>query len=277
MTSEITVYKPDQFLVLQGDTDFDELRAANFLPGDEPGARDLTRIVFPKEGRIFQWLGLDGLETAQVLRGVVIAQRVTRAMYISPYDPDDSAGPNCQSHDGVYGRAQLTFEDVPLSKVDTVGIFDSDSGEYMQIAEDGREWRYGGNCMKCPLNEWGSDFGGRKGKACTEYRHLIIQPLDDMWPVVLRLPPTQLAHWRQFLMALTKSRRMITSTVVELRVSEHEDLAVSVAGVLDADAGAELAALGRSTLAMIRESEAIAEATLTRVADPEAPDDDMPF
>lgn len=53
-------------------------------------------------------------------------------------------------------------------------------------------------CEECPMNAWGSDPKGGKGKACRNLIRLAVGPVDatdDTEPMILRIPPTSLGAW----------------------------------------------------------------------------------
>jgi hypothetical protein len=60
-------------------------------------------------------------------------------------------------------------------------------------------------CAKCPKNEWGSDPGGGKGKACKNTRRLLVVPADadeKTQPWVISVSPTGLKHFDKYVNSL---------------------------------------------------------------------------
>lgn len=58
----------------------------------------------------------------------------------------------------------------------------------------------------CPMNAWGSDKQGGKGKACKNTRRLLIVPIDateETQPWVISVPPTGLKHFDKYVNALS--------------------------------------------------------------------------
>ncbi len=68
----------------------------------------------------------------------------------------------------------------------------------------------GGDCSKCPMNQWGSD--GTKGKACKNMRRLYILTENNIFPLLLTLPPTSIQNWADFL----------AKKVLQKRLQRHE-------------------------------------------------------
>ena len=60
------------------------------------------------------------------------------------------------------------------------------------------------DCETCPMNEWGSDPGGGKGKACKNVRRLAMISADDLDKVekaevaLAKLPVTSVKNWSTF-------------------------------------------------------------------------------
>lgn len=60
-------------------------------------------------------------------------------------------------------------------------------------------------CKGCPMNEWGSDPQGGKGKACKNTRRLLIAPVkstEETQPWVISVSPTGLKHFDKFVNTL---------------------------------------------------------------------------
>jgi len=66
----------------------------------------------------------------------------------------------------------------------------------------------GGNCKTCPMNEWGTGRDG-VGKACQNRRRIYILRKDEIFPILISLPPTSLGNFSNFISrsVLQKSKR----------------------------------------------------------------------
>lgn len=212
---------------------------AENLMGEGLGPNDLTVVRFPREAPVWTV----GDETVKVLRGVIIRQQVTRTFYIGEYE-GGNAPPDCSSADGTTGRPQVVDGDL---------TYDDGSIERPQF--EGGLLRFGGNCMKCPLNQWESDLKGGRGKACREYRNLVMVTEDDPLPIIVRIPPTQLRTWRDFMVALTKRRVVASQALVSLGLKKGQgstgapELEPVFEGVISAEMRDALVPLGGSLLA----------------------------
>lgn len=56
----------------------------------------------------------------------------------------------------------------------------------------------GGDCKTCPMNEWGSGRDG-VGKACQNRRRVYILRKNEMFPILISLPPTSLSNFSNFI------------------------------------------------------------------------------
>ncbi|MFH0810965.1 MAG: hypothetical protein V2A77_10955 [Pseudomonadota bacterium] len=105
----------------------------------------------------------------RTLDAVVVLSRITRGLWIG-----DAVQPVCSSRDGVVGVV-------------------SDGGQRP--------------CFSCQYNEWGSDPKGGRGKACGEYRLLVVIPDGMRVPLRLRLPVTSIGAWDQYATNLALSKK----------------------------------------------------------------------
>jgi len=62
-------------------------------------------------------------------------------------------------------------------------------------------------CESCPMNAWGSGKGGN-GKACKEMRRvMLVEKTDDLYPVVLTIPPTSLKIFDGFISTMIHEKK----------------------------------------------------------------------
>lgn len=114
---------------------------------------------------------------------IVLASRHTNLLYEGKFDPNNLSNPVCYA----YGEDEKTLAPHP-SVLNPVSP----------------------TCTGCPKNEWGSDPGGGRGKACKNSRSLAIIPADtkpeDVLTAeiaVLKLPVTSVANWSNYVNKLS--------------------------------------------------------------------------
>lgn len=80
----------------------------------------------------------------------------------------------------------------------------------------------GGLCVKCPMNQWGSDTRseGAKGKACKNLHRIFIMAPDEILPRLLTLPPTSLGNFNSYLVTLTKKARPFYSVLTRVKLEK---------------------------------------------------------
>lgn len=147
----------------------------------------LPRVRVPAGGSTnWQVMSLDGATSVQALQGVIIYSTPWRAFYEEEFSGGGSP-PDCQSKDGVTG--------------------------------DGRP---GGECARCPLNQWGS--GKNDGKACNELRALFLLQDGDVFPTLLLAPPTSVGAMLNYFINLANKRASYwkVETRVELRQAKSK-------------------------------------------------------
>lgn len=134
--------------------------------GDTPR---LTTIPWPGGGALS--FELSDEESLKVLDAIVLTTTRNRAWWeTAPSEGGDSV-PSCVSNDGLRGQAAEGM-------TDAYGV--------------------GGDCVRCPKNQWGTAEGRRKGKACKERKNLYLLLPDKIRPLVLSLPPSSLAPYSDF-------------------------------------------------------------------------------
>lgn len=258
--TEVEVYE-GRFRILASDDDsMAEILAENFVGDDGFTAADLTRVRFPREGDAWQFEDAGVKRIEQELVGVPVRQQVSRTFYLTGYEEGSNDAPDCRSNDGITGFPKT----------------DEDGRELNLIyASSGEEIVYGGACAKCPLNQWESAqrIGKQgKGKACTEYRTIALLEPEAEWPLMVRLPPTQIRNWVEFTKGLTRRRLRISDVVVALKIEDGE-LTPRVEARLDPETAVELRSSVNGLLSV-----AHTESPALPSAEPPPPDDEMgPF
>lgn len=128
-----------------------------------------------------------GDENPKTLTGVILEQHPINA-YWSDSNATDSA-PDCSSADGVIG-------------------FNS-SGVAGPT----------GTCASCPMNQFGSGFGGR-GKACSNKISVFILRDGTDVPTRLDLPATSIKPFHDYLSWLRQNRLLYSSVVTEISLEQ---------------------------------------------------------
>lgn len=169
-----------------------------------------------------------GDDNPKSLVGVIVEQHPKNAYY-ADRSVVNGAVPDCSSSDGQHGYK---------SHADVQGPT--------------------GNCANCPLNQWGSGFGGR-GKACANKVALYIIRDGETIPTELDLPATSIKPFYQYLSYLRQNRKLMSSVVTEITLGKQTsgDNTYSVCKFsrvadLDTDAAREAAEYARSLRTMTR-------------------------
>ena len=83
----------------------------------------------------------------------------------------------------------------------------------------------GGACRTCPLNEWGTakakEGQDGRGKACKEYKLLVMQFPDKITQSIVMVPPTSLRRLKHFLLDLLSEGLAYHEVAVELRLEKE--------------------------------------------------------
>jgi hypothetical protein len=157
----------------------DELQEflAMALGGGQIGPNDLDRINVPPGGAL-QWTlpTLAGEVTVDAIEGVIIHITARRAYWHDEFSGQNE-NPDCVSNDGFTGQGNP-----------------------------------GGNCITCPMSQWGS--GGEKSQACKDMRLVFIIREGDLLPTVVKLPPTSIKPFRQYMLRLANQKAKHTGQVI---------------------------------------------------------------
>ena len=166
----------------QRDTGF--LRLAHFdmagMMADELDGLDISfeRIKIPSAGSmVFEVPGENPGEpdTVREFCGVILYHHPVYTYYRTPYTGGNNP-PDCGSLDGITGRGDP-----------------------------------GGYCRTCPYNQFGSGDNG--GKACKNRRRLYILREEEIFPLLLSLPPSSLREFSKYVKRLL-SRGWKSNSVV---------------------------------------------------------------
>jgi hypothetical protein len=81
-------------------------------------------------------------------------------------------------------------------------------------------------CKDCKQNEWESDPGGGKGKACKNTRRLLVVPLNataESSPWILSCSPTALKHFDKYVNTLSDTGVHPIEVITEISFEASED------------------------------------------------------
>ncbi len=123
------------------------------------------------------------------VEGIILYNHASNAFWAAGAEYDDSSIPLCSSVDGKCGYGTP-----------------------------------GGTCATCEMNQYGTDQGGGKGKACKNMRTLYILRSGEAMPIQLSLPPTSLRPYTDFVNAEFVTRRRPTwASIVQLGLRRVEN------------------------------------------------------
>lgn len=138
--------------------------AESLNPGEQLDVFALPTIKLPAGGGL-AWTLPDG-EIAKELSGVIIDRHVVRAYWDVSFDESGGGGPpDCSSLDNLTGQGDP-----------------------------------GGDCVKCPFNEWGS--GKDNAKACRQITRLYLLRDGDLLPTLVPLPPSSFQASQKYVVSL---------------------------------------------------------------------------
>lgn len=156
-------------------------------------------------------------EPASAIEVVILRANkgVARVYYEKPYEEGSDDKPSCYSNDGV-------------------------------APADDAEDKQSSTCATCPHSQWGSRIteSGKKGKACSEVKRLAVaSPALINDPMLLRVPPTSLKPWDEYVGKLVKRglspAQVVTKIGFDHNVS-HQVLTFRPMGFVTAEMATEI-------------------------------------
>jgi len=179
MAKKNEVAKTDgNFVALSGDSGVGDLIREN-LGGDTVGVFDLQTIkVPPAAGTHWMIPSAEGVNPQVSLEGIVLHQSNFRAYWESDFGESEQNDPDCSAKDAKRGFGKP-----------------------------------GGDCLKCPLAQFGSKG---KGQACTMKKRVIILRESSILPSMIELPPSSLRDHKKFMLSLSDIQLPVTRAVVKL-------------------------------------------------------------
>ena len=131
----------------------------------------------------------DNPDYERYIDGVIIYNHATNAYWPAGSEFDENTPPLCSSFDGKTGNG------LP-----------------------------GGACELCAMNQYGTDQGGGKGKACKNMRTLYILRSGEAMPIQFSLPPTSIRPFNDFVNASFVTRKRPTwASVIRIGLKRMEN------------------------------------------------------
>jgi hypothetical protein len=173
------------------------------------GVFQLTQLRVPSGGGI-AWT-VDTLEGQRAIPGsemeVIIGSMRggLKKWWRANFGEGDTGQPDCQSVDGVIGLGEnwLAPEDAEMD----------DNGRPVTVH----------NCATCPMNKWGSDRKGGKGKDCSDFMVLFVFRPGCSLPDVLNIPPSSLKTIQSYVVKLTNAGKTPWSVVTRLALDPKSE------------------------------------------------------
>ena len=162
---------------------------------DEGTGITCLQVKIPSGGGIaYEIEDGDGeVDSVKVIDGVIVFTHRMNARWRGDFGDDDgNKAPVCSSMDGK------------------VGIH-SETGECI-------------NCETCPMNQYGSDAKGGKGKACKNMRRIYFMRQDDPNFYCLSVPPTSIRDVNKQLARIMGAKRIpYTSMIVTFKLEKAKN------------------------------------------------------
>ena len=177
--------KAETYIALQSDATSVLQTIRENIGNDRITDRDLDRTTVPLGGGL-NWTvpTLEGEDSAKTLDGIVVHWTARRAYWATGMEVGGNTPPDCSSHDGETGYGNP-----------------------------------GGECLSCPLNQWGSAEGGN-GKACKEKRMLFLLRASDLLPIVIQAPSTSIQPIKKYLLRLASQGLPYWSVMTKLSLEK---------------------------------------------------------
>lgn len=144
------------------------------------------RIKIPSGGGIaFEVMDENGnASPASEITGVMIDHYPVNAYWAEKYSGANNA-PDCSALDGKFGVGNP-----------------------------------GGSCLTCPMNQWGSDPEGGKGKACKNIHRIYLLREGEAFPIMIALPPSSLGNLTQYITRLSSKFKHFSSVVTRVKLQK---------------------------------------------------------
>ena len=161
------------------------------LGGQRLGLFDLPRVTMPPQGLELWSLPNTSGEAVyeKTIEGIITDIAFPRAYWRNAIQ-EGRTPPNCSSPDGIRG-----------------------------LGKDP-----GGDCETCQYNQWGtSQTGSKTGKACREQRLLFLLRPDDLFPLIVQVPPTSLDVVKDYCISLSNEFLLYSEVFTSLSIAKVDN------------------------------------------------------
>lgn len=171
---------------------------------NQPMSLDLFDIVKSPSGgsTVFSVPGLSGDDAEKELTGIILDYTTPRAYWDTP-DPVEGTPPVCLSQNSI-------------------------------ISHDGKA------CAHCPYNDFGSKDGETNAKACKESVLLFMLRLNNILPLLIRIPVTSKARFLKYTARLVGSLCPINGVVTKITLEKATSKAGKPYALFNFEAVSEL-------------------------------------
>ena len=183
----------------------------NLAKGETISFPDLTKVTVPTGG-LTSWNveSAEGQKSVKTLKGIIVAQALTRALYASSYEDSGGEEPAlCFSADSITGNINANPEIKVPEKLKDIGM---PSGE----------------CDNCPFSKFGTKpkrDGFGRGQACQQRRLLMLLTAESCIPLLVSIPAGGLRNAKKYLVDLQAMglEYWQTETSIELVQDKNRD------------------------------------------------------
>lgn len=197
---DLAVVPASEYAVTKMDTSnlLETIRAN--IGGQQLTEFDLDRVKIPSGGgKAWDVPTLEGSELTQVLQGVIVYWKDTRAYWKASFDEQGGGqSPDCSSHDAIHGSG--------------------DPGVAGPMLDGGFR-----DCSGCPMAVFGSDSReGSNAQACKLVRQLFFLTPGDLIPLVVSLPPTSVGEANRYFLRLSRAGVPYFNVITNIALTQEK-------------------------------------------------------
>jgi hypothetical protein len=178
-----------KYVALSGDNGALQEALTENVGDDQLSEFDIDRVRMPTGGgTTWEVPTLEGVQSTQVIEGIIIAWFNRRAYWAGEYSGGNEP-PQCSSLDGITGVGEP-----------------------------------GGDCAACPFAQFGSSVNPQSpnAQACKQVRQLFVLTPDAMLPTVITLPATSLKPIRSYMFRLTSASIPHTGIITKFSLEKDK-------------------------------------------------------
>ena len=148
-------------------------------------------------------------------KGVIVYHHNGRSYFSQPMGGGTKQRPDCTSVDGYFGKPTNTNPDGT----------DSCPIPMNQRQHNQRKYSNPFVCSTCPMNAWGTDIKGGRGKGCSEKHRIFVFPVDaalaSMIPYRIVVPPSSLKAVNAYFSLLVSKNVPHQIVVTEFKLNKQ--------------------------------------------------------